>query len=101
MWRQDLDGLEAVTEVNSVRASEDRCQVAVEGEPGHLGAVTIVIVYAPGRLAAMAVGGCKRRLEQGMSARHSRVEHAHSGSIGWGWRRPRQEFLRPVALLVG
>ncbi|AUX20624.1 uncharacterized protein SOCEGT47_010970 [Sorangium cellulosum] len=98
--RQDLHRLEAMPERQRRRASEHRREIAVESEPRHLGAVAVVVVGSPGRVAGLAIRGIERWLDQRVPAVHTGVEDTHRWRVRGGRRRSRDELLHPVALLV-
>jgi hypothetical protein len=60
--RQDLHRLEPVAKGDRCCAAEHWREVPVQSEPGHFGAVTVVVVSAPVRLTRVTILGHERGL---------------------------------------
>lgn len=97
--RQDLHGLKVVPEPYRAESLEGGDQIAVQREAGHLGAVSVVIVRSPGRLAGMDVGDVQRCGQQGVLAIDAGVQHTHCGCPRSGALSTVEQLGDPVGLL--
>ncbi len=96
---KQLHRFQSVPQPDAALCREGSAEVAVESQPGHLGAVSAIIVHRPHRLGGVAVRTVQRRLQQRVITIDAAVDDADRWRVSACRFQPANEFLDPLRLL--
>ena len=101
---QDLHRFKAMCQRHSPGAGEDRHEIAIERDAGHLGAMpkpgAADVVNRWRTVPGLLIRRVKGWPDQQMAAGGPAIEQADRWSINGWWRQARQRVFRPLPLIV-